>query len=136
VSSTIALFGDERLCSFGPDCMLSWSINIINYDQHTIFALDDGAVLNGPTDMRIGQHVWIGQDVLFTRGFSVGDGSIIGARALVAGDVPAKSLAVGVPARVVRSDVSWTRAWLGDRAAIDTIRALAAEFASQKNPPN
>lgn len=128
VSATSAVFGDNRLVSFGKDCMLSWSINMINYDQHTIFEMETGKVLNAPTDMRIGRHVWIGQDVLFTRGLRVGDGSIIGTRALVTADIPARSLAVGVPARVQRSGVSWTRAWMGNPEAIAEIRKMDTIF--------
>lgn len=124
VNSTLALFGEDRIMSFGPDCMLSWSIHMINYDQHTLFDMETGDVINDPTDMRIGRHVWIGQDALFTRGVSVGDGSIIGARALVASDIPPTSLAVGVPAKILRKGVSWTRAWMGHRPSIEETRTL------------
>lgn len=50
----------------------------------------------------LGNDVWVGSDVLFARGISVGDGAIIAARAVVTRDVPPFSIVAGVPARVIR----------------------------------
>jgi maltose O-acetyltransferase len=51
----------------------------------------------------IGDDVWIGAGAIVLGGVTIGDGSVIGAGAVVTGDIPADSVAVGVPARVVRS---------------------------------
>ena len=53
-------------------------------------------------DTVIGNDVWIGQNVTFLPGVHVGDGAIIGANSVVAGDVPAYCVAAGDPCRVVR----------------------------------
>ncbi len=53
-------------------------------------------------DTVIGNDVWIGQNVTFLPGVHVGDGAIIGANSVVAGDIPAYSVAVGNPCRVTR----------------------------------
>ena len=47
--------------------------------------------------------VWIGGNVTILPGVTVGEGAVIGAGAVVTQDVPARSLAVGAPARVVRT---------------------------------
>jgi len=39
---------------------------------------------------------------------TIGDGAVIGARAVVTKDVPANALAVGAPARVIRDGVTWS----------------------------
>ena len=51
----------------------------------------------------IGDNVWLGARVIVLGGVTIGDGSCIGAGSVVAHDIPARSLAVGVPARVIRS---------------------------------
>jgi acetyltransferase-like isoleucine patch superfamily enzyme len=51
--------------------------------------------------------VWLGRDVLVLKGATIGEGSIIGARAVVTGAIPAFVSAVGTPARVVRENVEW-----------------------------
>lgn len=53
-------------------------------------------------DIVIGNDVWLGARVVITAGVTIGDGCIVGAGAVVTKDLPANSVAVGVPARVVR----------------------------------
>ncbi|WP_119458678.1 CatB-related O-acetyltransferase [Rhodospirillaceae bacterium SYSU D60014] len=53
-------------------------------------------------DTTVGNDVWIGYDSLVLPGVTVGDGAIIGARSVVAGDVPPYAIVAGNPARVVR----------------------------------
>lgn len=55
-----------------------------------------------PSDaVHIGKDVWIGASSVVLSGVSIGVGSIIGAGSVVTKDVPAFSIAVGSPARVV-----------------------------------
>jgi acetyltransferase-like isoleucine patch superfamily enzyme len=51
----------------------------------------------------IEDDVWVGSNVTFLDGAYVGRGSVIGAGAVVRGAIPPYSVAVGIPARVVRS---------------------------------
>ena len=54
----------------------------------------------------MGDHVWVGQDALILKGTQIGSGSIIGAKALVAGKkIQSNSLWGGVPAQLIRDDV-------------------------------
>ena len=53
--------------------------------------------------IRIGNDVWIGCKATVLRGSSIGDRCVIGAHALVKSTIPEDMLAVGVPARVIRS---------------------------------
>lgn len=50
----------------------------------------------------IGNDVWIGDRVTILPGVTIEDGCIIGAGAVVTRDIPAYSIAAGIPARVIK----------------------------------
>ena len=50
----------------------------------------------------IGNDVWIGYDAIILSGVTIGDGAIIGARAVVTKDVPPYTIVGGVPAKAIR----------------------------------
>ena len=49
----------------------------------------------------IGNNVWLGNNVCVMPGVTIGDGAIIGANAVVTHDIPANSIAAGIPARII-----------------------------------
>lgn len=53
-------------------------------------------------DTVIGNDVWIGQNALILPGIKIGDGAIIGANAVAAGDIAPYTVAAGNPARPVK----------------------------------
>ncbi len=53
-------------------------------------------------DIVIGNDVWIGFEAVIMPGVHIGDGAIIGTRALVTRDVPPYGIVGGVPARLIR----------------------------------
>lgn len=57
---------------------------------------------NSKGDTRIGNDVWIGAEAVILPGVTVGDGAIIGAKAVVAKDVPAYGVVAGNPAQLVK----------------------------------
>ncbi len=62
-------------------------------------------VRNQPHDarpIRIGSDVWIGRGACILPGVTIGDGVIIGANSIVTKDIPANTIAAGIPAKVIR----------------------------------
>lgn len=53
-------------------------------------------------DIVIGNDVWIGYDAVIMAGVRIGDGAIIGTRAVVTKDVEPYSIVGGVPAKEIR----------------------------------
>lgn len=51
--------------------------------------------------VRIGNNVWLGNNVCVMPNVTIGDGVVVGANSVVTHDLPAYSVAVGVPARIV-----------------------------------
>ena len=53
--------------------------------------------------VKIGNNVWFGENVCVCKGVTIGDNSIIGIGSVVTKDIPANSVAAGVPAKVICS---------------------------------
>ncbi len=50
----------------------------------------------------IGNNVWLGNNVCVMPGVTIGDGAIVGANSVVTHDLPAYSVAAGIPAKVIK----------------------------------
>ena len=57
-------------------------------------------------DIVIGNDVWIGFEAVILAGVKIGDGAIIGTRAVVTKDVPPYSIVGGIPAKLIRKRYS------------------------------
>lgn len=53
-------------------------------------------------DIEVGRNTWLGARSIILPGVTIGDYSIIGAGAVVTKSIPKNSIAVGVPARVIK----------------------------------
>jgi acetyltransferase-like isoleucine patch superfamily enzyme len=76
----------------------SYPLNAMLFDRGKRNALDD--VETGPTV--IGNDVWIGKGATVLAGLTVGDGAVVGTRAVVTKAVPPYAIVAGNPARILR----------------------------------
>jgi lipopolysaccharide O-acetyltransferase len=76
------------------------SDHIHAYTDPTQAVLDQGLDRIEPVEIHDG--AWLGENVVVCPGVRIGRGAVVGANAVVLDDVPDHSVAVGVPARVVR----------------------------------
>ena len=89
--------------TIGKGVVISENVTIRDSDDHTIVSSDKPMTL----PIVIGDHVWIGMNVTILKGVKIGNGAIIAAGAVVTKDVPDNALAGGVPAKVLKTEVSW-----------------------------
>lgn len=87
--------GDRSI--FGPYTM----IHTANHEMDTDAPIPDQGWVPGA--VAVGPDCWIGMGVSVLPGASIGEGTVIGAGSVVAKSIPAWSIAVGNPARVIRS---------------------------------
>ena len=92
-------FQDQGGIEIGDGSLIGHNTTIatLNHD----FNPDKRANLH-PSPVKIGKNVWIGSDCTILPGIEIGDGAVIGAGSIVTKSVPANSIAVGSPARVIK----------------------------------
>jgi hypothetical protein len=91
------------MVSIGRYSMLAPEVKVVGLD-HVTDLVEVPMQFSGRPEQRpttIGRDVWVGHGALIMRGVTIGDGAIVGARAIVTKDVEPFSIVVGVPAREV-----------------------------------
>lgn len=103
----------DTQCVIGNDAMFARNVTIRTNDAHPIYDLNAGGCINDARHLKravvLGEHVWVGEEVYILYNTVMGNGSIIGARSLVKGKFPNNCIIAGVPAKVIRKDVAWSR---------------------------
>ena len=88
----------------------------IFYDEWGLEGKNVADAWDNKGDITLGNDVWIGYEAVILAGVTIGDGAIIGARAVVTRDVPPYAIVGGVPARLIRRRF--------DEATIESLLAL------------
>ncbi len=74
----------------------------IFFEEWDLPVEDIPAAWDNKGDIVVGSDVWIGYEAVILAGVTIGDGAIIGTRAVVTKDVPPYTIVGGVPARPIR----------------------------------
>ena len=86
-------------CQIGPNCPLVTPNHPIDYVERR-------KPIERCLPINIGNDCWLGAGVIICPGVTIGDRCVIGAGSVVVKDIPADSMAVGNPARVIKKLVS------------------------------
>ena len=89
---------------FGPNVTIAPPLHPLRWQERNTRVAADGTRFDYEygAPITIGANCWIASNVTICGGVTIGDGCVIGAGSVVTKSIPANSLAVGVPARVVR----------------------------------
>ncbi|MFT4088776.1 MAG: acyltransferase [Gordonia sp. (in: high G+C Gram-positive bacteria)] len=107
----------------GSTLIADWCY-ICDFDHvtdHIEIPIKDQGIVKGP--VRIGPDTWVATKVTVLRNTVVGRGTVLGAHAVVRGEIPDYSIAVGAPARAVKNRKEMWAAGAEQRAELE--RALA-----------
>ncbi len=94
-----AMIVEKSSVTIGEDARIAFGVRILDSDLHDL----DAETPERSSPIRIGARVWIGANVIVLPGVTIGDDVVVGAGSVVTGDIPARVLAIGSPARPVRS---------------------------------
>ena len=87
--------------TIGDNCMFASNVYCSDSDWHSIY--NRTRPFRASAKVILEDNVWIGDGAIICKGVTIGKNSVIGAGAVVSRDIPANSIAVGVPAKVVKT---------------------------------
>ena len=93
---------DVAPITIGARCQIGPGVQLLT-PVHPLEPAPRRAGLESADPIVIGDNVWLGGGVIVCPGVRIGDDCVIGAGSVVTRDIPPRSLAVGSPARVVRT---------------------------------
>ena len=97
--------------SIGHEVAISERVVIRDSDNHAITSTENGELKSdekpAAAPIVIQDHVWLGMNVVVLKGVTIGEGAIVAAGSVVNKDVPPHCMVAGVPAKVVKTNVSW-----------------------------
>ena len=91
------------IISLGSDVFITDGVRFLTHDGGTLLFRDQIPDLEITKPITVGNHVYLGTNVILLPGVTIGDNVIIGAGAVVTKDIPSNSVAVGVPAKVIKT---------------------------------
>lgn len=106
----------------GASTLIADWVYVVDFDHRTDDVhrpIKDQGIVKSP--IRIGPGSWVGTKVTVLRGTRAGRGCVLGANAVVRGEIPDQAVAVGSPARVVRNRREDYEASEARRAAVADI---------------
>ena len=104
--------------TIGRDCLFASGISVRGSSHHGLWDLESGALLNPEVGIDVGDHVWLGDQVVVLNKARVPAGSVVAARSIVNKPFSdAHSLLAGAPAAVRRSGVDWSHEFPRDNGA-------------------
>jgi acetyltransferase-like isoleucine patch superfamily enzyme len=89
----------------GEGTLIASGVTIIRHDHTMPGSGDPRRTLDlelAGASIMIGRNVWLGEQSSVLKGVTIGDGTVVGVHAVVTRDIPARAIAVGIPARVIR----------------------------------
>lgn len=97
-------FLDCSLIRFGDNVMVGPNTTF-TCATHPVNPITRAAGVEFAKPITVGNNVWFGANCTVLPGVTIGDGAVIGAGAVVTKDVPANSLCIGVPGKIVKTDI-------------------------------
>jgi acetyltransferase-like isoleucine patch superfamily enzyme len=107
-----SIFAGESKTSIdiGQDCMISRQVKMNTSDFHSILEADTNKRINPPGNIFIGNHVWVGNEVIIRKDSKVSDNTVIGIRSFVNKQFSEPNIILaGVPARKLKENITWSR---------------------------
>ena len=106
ITAESTIVAKEKI-SIGKNVLLSWDCLIMDTDFHKIYDFDS-KYINEPSQVIIGNNVWIGCRSLILKGVKIEDGTIVAAASTVTKSITQSNIVLGGnPNRILKENIRW-----------------------------
>ena len=88
----------------GNNVAISENFTIWDDDTHI---LNNNEIEDKHKEIKIGNHVWIGNNVTILKGVKIGNNVVIASNSLVNKNIPDNCLCAGIPAKIIKENINW-----------------------------
>ena len=114
IGNNLTITGETTIICYkqitvGNDCTFSWDILIMDTDFHHIMDYD-GNIINPPSSIIIGNHVWIGCRNTILKGIVIADNVIIAANSVITKSILKSNVIYGGSGKkqeILKENVNW-----------------------------
>lgn len=99
---------EGKKIEIGNNCMFSANITVRVGDSHSIIQDESGKRINQSQSVIIGDHVWIGNQVILLKGTQIPPNCIVGSGSVVTKSFDEENVIIaGNPGRIVKRGINW-----------------------------
>lgn len=103
MNNSVTIICNTSAVSIGDNSLVGYNVEILDSDFHGIAPSERKTKHAHGSPVIVHDNVWIGSNAKILKGVTIGSNAVIGNGAIVTTDIPANTIAAGVPARVVRT---------------------------------
>ena len=101
---------ENKKVIIGDECLFAHDIEIRTGDSHFIYEKGTTNRINHPSDVIIGNKVWVCAYCKIMKGVNIKDNCVIGSSSLVNNSFKESNVIIaGVPAKIIKRDIEWSR---------------------------
>jgi acetyltransferase-like isoleucine patch superfamily enzyme len=92
----------QKGISIGENCVIASGVNIIDTNGHELISKDRTLGRDKPSEIILGNNVWIGLNVTILKGTKIGNNAVVSAGSVVKGNFQDNALIMGNPAQLIK----------------------------------
>ena len=120
------------IITIGNNVHLTDGIRFVTHDGGSLILRHEIPDLEITKPITIGNNVYIGVETIILPGVNIGNNVVIGARSVVSRDIPDNSVAVGTPARVIKTMNEYKEKLMKESLHLGHLKGKEKDYALKK----
>ncbi len=120
------------MITLGSNVHITDGVKFLTHDGGTLICRHIVPDLDISKPIKLGDNVYIGNNAIILPGVNIGSNVIIGAGAIVSKDIPENTVAVGIPAKVIKTLDEYIKKTQEESTHLGNLKGKAKDVALKK----